>query len=243
MAFCCCKSRPGDTVLPIIISVAVATGVFGGIREKSAQPEPAKPAETKPAETKPAEPKADPKSEKPAEPAKAANPNYVLGYKVKDIEGKDVDLASFKGKVVMIVNVASKCGLTPQYEALQKLFKEKEAKGFVILGFPANNFMSQEPGSNEEIATFCKSKYSVTFPMFAKISVKGDDVHPLYKQLNGLKAPAGGEPSWNFTKFLIDRNGNAVMRFDPKVRPDDEALVKKIDELLAQGKPEAPKSN
>ncbi|MBL8759274.1 MAG: glutathione peroxidase [Phycisphaerae bacterium] len=156
------------------------------------------------------------------------------------IDGKPVELSKYAGKVVMIVNVASKCGLTPQYEALQKLYKEHEAAGLVILGFPANNFMNQEPGSDGEILDFCKGKYNVTFPLFSKVSVKGSDAHPLFKQLAGLKPPAGGEPSWNFTKYLVDRRGIAVARFDPKVRPDDPELVKKLKTLLAEP---APKSS
>ncbi len=230
----------------LTLSLALSAGAASGQDkpEKDKQDKQEKPADSAPAPTssqpaKPAQSPATPTT--PATPAPAAGPNYVLGFNVKSIDGKDVDLASYKGKVVLIVNVASKCGLTPQYEALQKLFKDKEAKGLVILGFPANNFNSQEPGSNDEIATFCKSKYKVSFPMFAKLSVKGDDVHPLFKKLNGLKSPAGGEPSWNFTKYLIDRNGNAVQRFESRVRPDDAELVKKVDELLAQPVPGAPK--
>lgn len=159
---------------------------------------------------------------------------YVLGYTLKDIDGNDVDLAQFKGKVILMVNVASKCGYTPQYAGLEKLFKEKGPKGFVVLGFPANDFGEQEPGSNSDIKTFCSTKYNVTFPMFSKISVRGDEQHALYKQLSAQPKPIGGDPGWNFTKFLIDRNGNVVARFDSKTKPDDVVLQKKIEELLSQ---------
>ena len=158
---------------------------------------------------------------------------YVLDFKMKRIDGNDEDLSTYKGKVVLMVNVASKCGYTPQYQGLEKLYEQDKDKGLVILGFPANNFGSQEPGTNKEIAEFCSSKFNVTFPMFEKISVTGEDTHPLYKRLAAQPAPVGGEPKWNFTKFLVDRNGNVVARFDSKVKPDSPELTKKIDELLA----------
>ncbi|MCC6676598.1 MAG: glutathione peroxidase [Phycisphaerales bacterium] len=172
-----------------------------------------------------------PGSEPPS--AAAEDPAYVLGFKMLDIDGKEQDLAQYKGKVVLIVNVASKCGLTPQYEKLEKLYEQKKEAGLVILGFPANNFNGQEPGTNEEIKSFCTSKYDVTFPMFSKISVKGEDRHPLYRKLGAQPAPIGGEPEWNFAKFLVDRQGRVVARFPSKAGPDSEAVVKKIDELLA----------
>lgn len=154
---------------------------------------------------------------------------------MKDIDGNDVDLSKYKGQVIMIVNVASKCGYTPQYAGLEKLYKAREGKGFVILGFPANDFGEQEPGTNSEIKAFCSTKYNVTFPMFSKISVRGSEQHPLFKKLSSQPKPLGGEgvPGWNFTKFLVDRNGNVVARFDSKVKPDDATLVKRVDELVA----------
>ena len=163
---------------------------------------------------------------------------YVLGHKVKRIDGKEQDLSEYKGKVVVIVNVASKCGFTPQYEGLEKLYESDKDKGLVILGFPANNFNGQEPGSNEEVAKFCKDTYGVTFPMFEKISVKGADQHPLYKQLAAQPAPIGGDPKWNFTKFVVDRSGKVVARYDAKrefVRSAklEPELVAKVDELLS----------
>jgi len=153
---------------------------------------------------------------------------FVLGHKLKSIDGTEVDLASYKGKVLLIVNVASRCGFTPQYGGLEKLHKDKIGQGLVVLGIPANNFGGQEPGSEEDIKKFCQSKYNVTFPMFAKISVKGADQHPLYKQLSA----AFGEPKWNFTKYLVNREGEVVERFDSTVAPGSKELTEAIDRLL-----------
>ena len=148
-------------------------------------------------------------------------------FKVKDIDGKEFDLSSLKGKKVLVVNTASKCGNTPQYKDLESLYKEYGNQKFVIIGFPANNFGSQEPGTNTDIKTFCTANYGVTFPMMSKISVKGDDMAPLYKwltskQLNGVK---DSEVKWNFQKYLIDEKGNLVDVVDPKVKPDDEKIL------------------
>jgi len=148
-------------------------------------------------------------------------------FKVKNIEGSDFDLSSLKGKKVLVVNTASKCGLTPQYEKLQGLYEKYGGDDFIIIGFPANNFANQEPGSNSEIATFCQKNYGVGFPMMSKISVKGDDIHPVYQWLtskskNGVK---DSEVQWNFQKYLIDENGNLVEVIQPKVKPDDEKIV------------------
>lgn len=199
----------------IVPSIVLAAGMVAW----AAQPQPAAPA---PAEPKPADPK----------PAEAVDP-YVLGFTMKDIDGKDQNLEQYKGKVVMIVNVASRCGYTPQYKSLQKLYDEKKDKGFVILAFPANNFRGQEPGSDADIKQFCSDQYKVTFPLFSKISVKGDDQHPLYKKLSSQPKPIGGDPQWNFQKFIVDRDGNVVARFDPKTDPMDTTLVKRIEDLLA----------
>ncbi len=169
-----------------------------------------------------------------AQPPATSSDSYVLDYKMKLIDGKEQDLSAYKGKVVILVNVASKCGYTPQYEALEKLYEAKKDKGLVILGFPANNFGAQEPGTNEEVAKFCKDKYSVTFPMFEKISVKGADQAPLYKKLAGQPAPVGGEPKWNFTKYVVDRSGHVVAHIDAKNRAGLEPeLEQKVDELLS----------
>jgi glutathione peroxidase len=167
-------------------------------------------------------------------PAKSAeNPAYVLGFTMKTIDGKDQDLSVYKGKVVLIVNVASKCGLTPQYEGLEKLYETRKDAGLVVLGFPANEFNGQEPGTDAEIKSFCTGTYGVTFPMFSKIVVKGEGQHALYKKLASQPEPIGGDPKWNFTKFVVDREGRVVARFEPKIKPDDPALLKKLDELLA----------
>jgi glutathione peroxidase len=160
-----------------------------------------------------------------------ASPN-ILAQKFELIDGTKAAFKDYEGKVVLIVNTASRCGLTPQYEALEKLYRAHKEEGFVVIGFPANNFMGQEPGSNAEILEFCTGKYDVTFPMAAKVSVKGEDAHPLYRQLAALPAPLGGEPAWNFTKFLVDRSGNVVARFEPRTRPDDEKVGDAVVEAL-----------
>jgi glutathione peroxidase-family protein len=158
----------------------------------------------------------------------------IYEFNANDIKGTATNLVSFKDKVVLIVNVASKCGFTPQYEGLEKLYEKYRDRGFVVLGFPANNFLGQEPGTNDEIANFCSLTYNVSFPMFAKISVKGKDIHPLYAFLTDKKRdPAhGGAITWNFNKFLVDRSGKVVGRFDSKVKPDDPALVTAIEKAL-----------
>ena len=165
-----------------------------------------------------------------SQPAKAS----PLDFTVKDIDGKRVDLHQYRGQVVLLVNVASRCGFTPQYAGLEKLYTDKHDKGFVIVGFPANNFNSQEPGTDAQIKTFCSAKYDVTFPMMSKVSVKGDDQCPLYKFLTS-KDTAGdfaGDIGWNFTKFLIDRNGNIIGRFASAIKPSDPKLVGAVDAAL-----------
>lgn len=148
-------------------------------------------------------------------------------YTVTAIDGSSFSLSSLKGKKVMVVNVASKCGLTPQYEQLQQLYDTYKDKNFVIIGFPANNFLEQEPGTNEEIVEFCKLNYGVSFPLMEKISVKGDDIAPIYSWLtkqseNGVQ---DAEVTWNFQKFLIDEQGNWVRSFEPKTNPLDDEIV------------------
>jgi glutathione peroxidase len=157
----------------------------------------------------------------------------LYNFTLNSIDGKATPLSEYKGKVIMIVNVASKCGYTPQYSALESTYEKYKDKGFVILGFPANNFGAQEPGTNEEIKTFCTRKYNVSFPMYAKISVKGDDQAPLYSYLtkDANKAVAG-DIKWNFTKFLVDRNGNVVQRFEPAVTPDSKEVAEAIENAL-----------
>ena len=156
----------------------------------------------------------------------------MIDLTMKDIEGKDVPLTEFDGKVRLIVNVASKCGNTPQYEALEALYEQYKDKGFTILGFPANNFGGQEPGTDEEIAQFCTLTYGVQFPMFSKISVAGEDKHPLYEYLTSQPEPFGGEIGWNFQKFLVDREGKVVRRFGSKKPPLDPDVTSAIESLL-----------
>src|SRR5438128_7797359 len=157
--------------------------------------------------------------------------NSVYEFTHKSIDGKEASLAKYRGKVLLLVNVASRCGLTPQYEGLEKVYLKYKDRGLVILGFPANNFGGQEPGTNEEIKTFCSLKYNVTFPMFTKISVKGDDMHPLYKYLtdNQSDPQFGGDVKWNFNKFLVGRDGKIVSRFEPAVKPESEEVAKVIE--------------
>ena len=177
----------------------------------------------------------------------------IYDIPVKTIDGKEINLGEYKGKTLLVVNVASKCGLTPQYEGLQKLYSEYKDKGVEILGFPANNYLGQEPGTEEEIKDFCSTNYNVTFPMFAKLSTKGDDQHELYKYLTetkpdtdvndgGLEEKLKGfgsvrstpsEVLWNFEKFLVNKDGEIVARFAPDVKPDDERLLAKLDAELA----------
>ncbi len=162
--------------------------------------------------------------------------NTIHQFTMKGIDGKDVALADYKGKVLVVVNVASKCGFTSQYDGLEKLYEKYKERGVVVLGFPANNFMGQEPGTDAEIAQFCSTKFGVSFPMFSKISVKGDDIHPLYQYLTG-KATAGefaGDISWNFNKFVIGRDGRIVARFGSRTKPDAAELVAAIDKALAE---------
>jgi glutathione peroxidase len=175
------------------------------------------------------------------EPAVAQNdkPAGPLDFAVKDIDGKDAKLDQYKGKVVLIVNVASKCGFTPQYKGLEALYKKYADQGLIVIGFPANDFGHQEPGTNEEIKTFCSSKYDVTFPMMSKVAVVGDEKTPLYKFLTE-KPTAGdfaGEIGWNFTKFLVDRNGNLIARWASQTKPDDKQVTEEIEKALA-AKPE-----
>lgn len=160
----------------------------------------------------------------------SAQTKSFYDFTVKTIDGESYSLSKLKGKKVMVVNTASLCGNTPQYETLQKIYLDYKDKDFVIIGFPANNFGSQEPGTNKEIKNFCTEKYSVTFPMMEKISVKGDDMAPLYKWLTS-KAENGAmdsEVKWNFQKYLIDQNGKLVDVIPPKEKPDSERVIKWI---------------
>ena len=154
-------------------------------------------------------------------------------FKTKTLQGKEVSLKQFEGKVILIVNTASKCGFTPQYEGLEKLYENYKDQGLVILGFPCNQFGGQEPGSSEDISSFCTVNYGVTFPMFMKIDVNGEKADPLYKYLKAaLPGTLGNEIKWNFTKFLFDRKGNPVERYAPTTKPLD--ISKDIEKLLSQ---------
>jgi glutathione peroxidase len=156
----------------------------------------------------------------------------LYDFTLPSIEGQPMPLSKFEGKVMLIVNVASKCGYTPQYTALEAVYEKYKDQGFVIAGFPANNFMGQEPGTNEEIKTFCSTKYNVKFPLYSKISVKGDDKAPLYQFLTDPASKTGGEIKWNFTKFLVDRNGKVIARFEPAVKPDSPEVTAAIEKAL-----------
>jgi glutathione peroxidase len=159
----------------------------------------------------------------------------VYDFTLNSIDGQPMPLSSFKGKVVLLVNVASRCGYTPQYTALESIYEKYKDRGFVIVGFPANNFGAQEPGTNQEIKTFCTAKYHVTFPMMAKVSVKGSDITPLYQFLTDKTAhpDTGGEIGWNFTKFLVGPDGKVIARFDSAVEPDSPQVTGAIEKALA----------
>lgn len=162
-----------------------------------------------------------------------ANAETIYAFEVNDILGKPTSLKRFEGQVLLVVNVASQCGHTPQYEGLERLYRKYRDRGFAVLGFPANEFGGQEPGTNAEIRAFCTETYGVTFPMFSKIVVKGPGMHPLYKWLVA-NAPYHDEIEWNFAKFLVGRKGTVIGRFLPKLQPNDRALVQAIETALEQ---------
>lgn len=157
----------------------------------------------------------------------------VYQYKPTNIDGEETSLSTYEGKVLLIVNTASECGFTPQYEGLQSVYEEYKDEGLVVLGFPANNFGGQEPGSDEEIKKFCRVNYDVAFPMFSKISVKGTDQHPLFNYLTSAQNPDfTGEIKWNFEKFLVDKNGQLIRRFRSDVEPKNNNILKAIETAL-----------
>lgn len=164
----------------------------------------------------------------------AAEGAYILDHDMKDIKGKDVKLSDYQGSVLLIVNVASKCGLTPQYKQLVEVHQKYKDKGLKVLGFPANDFMGQEPGTDEEIMTFCVDNYQVDFDMFSKITVKGDNKAPLYAELTSKEKNGefGGDIPWNFTKFLVNRDGKVIARFGPRTKPDAAEVIKAIEAAL-----------
>ena len=167
-----------------------------------------------------------------AQAATGEAPGTLWAFTPESLEGKPAPLTQWKGQVALVVNTASKCGLTPQYKGLEALFREKKGAGFVILGFPSNDFMGQEPGTSEEIRSFCTTNYEISFPLFAKVRVKGDGKDGLYAWLTG-----GGleEPTWNFTKYLVGRDGKVIARFGPKTTPEDPELRAAIDKALGAG--------
>ena len=171
-----------------------------------------------------------------AAPKAFAADKSIYDFTMKSIDGDAVSLGSYKGKVVLLVNVASKCGYTPQYAGLEKLYEKYKDRGFVIIGVPANNFAQQEPGTNEEIKTFCSRKYNVSFPMMSKVSVLGDDKTPLYVYLTDKSSDPkfGGDIKWNFTKFLFDREGKPVARFEPAVTPDSPEVAAAVEAALGK---------
>ena len=162
--------------------------------------------------------------------------NTVYDFRVKSIDGKEISLAEFKGKPLLIVNVASKCGFTPQYKALEELYKRYSSMGFLVLGFPCDQFGKQEPGNDEEIKSFCEMNYGVTFPLFSKIEINGPNSHPLYEFLKGSAPGILGTKKikWNFTKFLVGRDGKTIKRFAPNTKP--EAFINEIERSLAEKK-------
>lgn len=161
----------------------------------------------------------------------------IFSFSLKSINGQETALGQFRGKVLLLVNTASKCGLTPQYKALEEVYRRYKDQGLVILGFPANNFLGQEPGTDQEIKEFCYINYGVSFPMFSKISVRGKNIHPLFKFLVEQETNPGfaGKIAWNFTKFLVDRQGNIVARFEPRQVPDAPEVIAAVEKAL-QGK-------
>ncbi|MFO0837248.1 MAG: glutathione peroxidase [Phycisphaerae bacterium] len=203
----------------IVISAAIVAAAFAQ--------EAAKPPDKKPDAAG---------QQRESKPVTAAGP---LEFTVKDIDGKDVPLSRYKGKVVLIVNVASKCGFTPQYEQLQALHAKYSERGLAILAFPANDFGQQEPAPNAEIKQFCDQKYGVKFDLFAKISVKGEQSADLYKFLTSREKNGefGGEIKWNFTKFLVDRAGKVIARYESRIKPDADEVVKAIEKALDAKKP------
>ena len=162
----------------------------------------------------------------------AAQTPMVYDFTLNDIDGKPVSLSQFRGKVLLLINTASLCGNTPQYTDLEKMYEQYREKGFEILAFPANNFGQQEPGTNTEIKTFCYTKYSLSFPLFSKISVKGVDKHPLYRYLTE-QSPFPGEVEWNFQKYLVDRSGKVVARYPHRTKPLAPEIVQDVERMLA----------
>ena len=205
----------------VLLAVAGSVAAFGLINEPDKKADPAPKVTPEKAPAKDA-----------AKPAEAKTPTSFFDFSMKTIDGETRDLSTYKGKVILVVNTASACGMTPQYEGLQKLYTDNKDKGLVVLAFPSNDFGGQEPGSASEIKTFCESKYNVTFPIFDKIVVSGADPHPLYKWLAAQKGGGPITPKWNFTKYLVDHTGQVVAGYGSRIAPSDAALNTKITQLL-----------
>jgi glutathione peroxidase len=157
----------------------------------------------------------------------------LLALEARRLNGAPESLERYRGDVLLVVNTASRCGYTPQYEGLQALYDRYHDQGFSVLGFPSNDFAGQEPGNDQQIVDFCRMNYGVEFPMFSKVKVKGTDAHPVYHYLTSLPEPIGGPVGWNFQKYLVDRNGVVVARYEPKTSPEDPSIVAEIEALLA----------
>ncbi len=205
----------------VLLAVAGSVAAFGLINDPDKKADPA--------------PKVTPANDA-AEPEEAKTPTSLFDFSMKTIDGETRDLSAYKGKVILVVNTASACGLTPQYEGLQKLYTDNKDKGLVVLAFPSNDFGNQEPGSASEIKSFCESKYNVTFPIFDKIVVSGATPHPLYKWLATQKAGGPMTPKWNFSKYLVDHTGQVVAGYSSRTAPDDKALNEKIATQLEAAK-------
>ncbi len=172
-------------------------------------------------------------------PVSKAEPASFLDLEAKRLTGPVEPLSTYRGQVLLVVNTASQCGLTPQYEGLQAMYESYREQGFSVLGFPSNDFGRQEPGDAKQIGAFCRSNYGVEFPMFSKVRTSGKDAHPVYAYLTSRPAPVGGPVQWNFQKYLVDRNGEVVARFAPATKPSDPQMVQEIERLLAQPAPTA----
>ncbi len=171
-----------------------------------------------------------------------ATEDGLFALEAKRLTGGTEPLGRYRGEVLLIVNTASRCGYTPQYEGLQALYDRYKTQGFTVLGFPSNDFGGQEPGNDAEIGAFCRANYGVDFPMFSKVRVKGSDAHPVYTYLTSLPAPVGGPVQWNFQKYLVDRSGKVVASYPSRVRPEDPKLVGEVERLLAEPRPVAQRA-
>ena len=168
------------------------------------------------------------------EDAMATTASDIYAFEAESITGKPAQFASQRGKVLLVVNTASKCGFTPQFAGLEKLWQDYRDRGLVVIGFPSNQFGAQDPGANDEIASFCEINYGVTFPLFSKISVKGDEMHPLYQEITTMPEPIGGDVLWNFQKYLVNKKGEVVQKIGPRTTPEDAEVTGAIEALLAE---------